>query len=308
MNITDQDSVSIHVLGVSPQFSDSGKQCFYGVDITSLKNDRKISNPQFSKIENNTMRNIERKMYNEFSANSYKRVLKQKENICVNSNESLKENKLHNKGLNSAQEKVNDYNKFIKSNVNIEEGKLVKRLEKELADIIQVFEKERADKDKEIERLNIEIIRLNKVIDEHKGSISKDTKIKSLENLLQKIHKESLDAKGKVVKLYEIIKEKDKKINEFQNLLNEKISMNEAKSQSEIAYLKGIIQGNTKLINNAETRTTMENSLKYRNNQLIHALENKNKEIRELKELIELNKMNNNPTAELYFKDVYQET
>jgi len=236
------------------------------------------------------------------------------------------ENEEKDSKLNIVLKRINEYKSLRNSEQmsHDSERHLVGTLENELADIITLFQNENIAKSQEINKLNQEVMRLNKIIERQSASqpisdnnidsvkTSRDSKsnsvheakIKGLEDLLHKMHKECFDSRNQIIKLQEIIKEKDRKIDELmQNNNFSYTDKNYQKLQAEILYLRGQIdaknqENSLKFINekkyqisglgyeSTEVKKKLENSLKTAQDEtkkLLENLKDKNSEIEQLK-------------------------
>jgi len=140
-----------------------------------------------------------------------------KPNLTFHSNHTMKES-----------ERLKYVAKFLGEYKNIrkcdKENKAIDKLEKELAAVIVDFEKEKAELNEEINKLNIEIKRLNNIIKnkELKEDVVNASKIKSLEELLQRMHKENHNIKTNILQLQQLIQQKDKEIDRQNDIIKEK--------------------------------------------------------------------------------------
>ena len=146
----------------------------------------------------------------------------------------------NNTKLDEALKRLNEYNKELSK---YQDNELIEVLESEVADIISLLQSERVVQYEEINRLNKEIQRLNKIIDKEninwKCNSVQEAKMKGLEDLLHKMHKDCFHNKNLVLKLQDILKHKDFIIEE----LEEKCK----RLQNEVAYFKGTLDGKDEL-------------------------------------------------------------
>lgn len=194
-------------------------------------------------------------------------------------------------------------------------GQLVGSLEDELADIISLFQNERVTQAQEIQRLKTEVGRLNGIAvirrsqpqaeakeESSSGSSVQEAKIKGLEELLHKMHRECFDSRSQILKLQEAIKGKDQKIEELQRTLREKMKENVAglagernyrNLQAEIDHLKSTLMQKGKEAAESgrkaeeEAVTAMARRKTEESKRLLAALKEKNEEVKGLKSRLE---------------------
>eukprot|EP00826_Nyctotherus_ovalis_P036089 TRINITY_DN3173_c0_g1_i1.p1 TRINITY_DN3173_c0_g1~~TRINITY_DN3173_c0_g1_i1.p1 ORF type:complete len:470 (+),score=100.79 TRINITY_DN3173_c0_g1_i1:67-1410(+) len=206
--------------------------------------------------------------------------------------------------LDTALKRLNEYNKELSRSRHAPHDsgyQLVGTLENELADIISLLQSERVAQSEEITKLNAEIHKLNKRVRRQGGEQSREdvnarlssvqeAKVKGLEELLRRMHKECFDYKNQLFKMQDTLKNKDKIIEE----VREKCEGSEReceKLQAEVAYLKGILNAreNEKADGNnwkrqAKPRQSEERTREHsKSKQLLEILKEKNKEITELR-------------------------
>lgn len=179
------------------------------------------------------------------------------------------EHSRHVSRLSEVLQKLSEYRSAQQQQPEGESGRvLVGSLENELADIIALFQDERTTQAQEIARLHAEVGRLNSVLSfrppilapsSRKESVTssgsvQEAKIKGLEELLHKLHRECFDSRSQVLQLQEVIKEKDRQIEELrrgsikdssrgkENVADLASERNYRKLQAEIGSLKAAME------------------------------------------------------------------
>lgn len=168
-------------------------------------------------------------------------------------NQDVNKKQTQDNKLNQVLQKLSDYKSGRSSQQN--EQDLVCSLENELADIISIFQNERVGQSQEIEKLSKELKRLHSILAINDGkkvyqipteepSTAQQAKFKCLEELLRKTHRECCDSRKQVIRLQQIIRERDRKIDELQRIINK----NENCSDYKIPQKKDLMSENKKLL------------------------------------------------------------
>jgi len=207
--------------------------------------------------------------------------------------------------LDQALQKFHKDNRLSKREQNSEQ-KLVGTLERELTDIIALFQNERAAQTETISKLTKEIERLNKTLLKQKKSSSRSSRIMDNTELqTQRLQKESSDFKKQIIKLQEVIKERDKQMEEMKGLLRDRKSLCDEQKNSELKtevyHLRSLLEESKKELQKkhsstssqelTEIRVKLEASQKYAQGEikrLFGELKEKDKEIVALKQRLNL--------------------